>query len=55
MCESISKGRCMMTLPCRHRLDEIEKKLDTVIALLKAANGISVLANLVGNAVDGNK
>lgn len=50
----------MTTLPCQHRLEEIESKLDRVIEMLKNANGIrgfglNVLANLVGNAVDGKK
>lgn len=50
----------MTTLPCQHKLEEIESKLDRIIEMLESANGIkgfslNLLANIIGNAVDGNK
>lgn len=42
------------------RLDAIDKKLDLIISLIKDGNGlkgfgINVLANVVGNMIDGKK
>lgn len=55
---SISKERCTLIRQCD--LDRIEAKLDLILEKLNGMNGIkdfgiSVLANIVGNRIDGNK
>lgn len=58
MSGSISRERCTQTRPCD--LERIEAKLDLILERLNNMNGIkdfgiSVLANIVGNRIDGNK
>lgn len=55
--ENTSSQRCMQTQLCDD-LNRIEDKLDLIISRLNSMNGIkdfgiSVLANLVGNSIDG--
>lgn len=56
--ESISKEKCTQTRQCD--LQRIENKLDLILDRLNNMNGIkdfgiSVLANIFGNRIDGNK
>lgn len=56
--ENTSRVKCMQTHQCD--LKRIEDKLDLILDKLNNMNGIkdfgiSVLANIVGNRIDGNK
>lgn len=60
---SISSTRCMTTAPCddiAQRLYSIEEKLDSLIQRVGDLDGIkgfgvNLLANVVGNMLDGKK
>lgn len=60
---SISSTRCMTTARCddiAQRLDSIEEKLDSLIQRVGDLDGIkgfgvNLLANVVGNMLDGKK
>lgn len=60
---SISSTRCMTTAPCddiARRLDGIEEKLDLLIQKIGDLDGIkgfgvNLLANVLGNMLDGKK
>ena len=56
--ESISRTRCMTIHRCS--VDDLDKKLDIIITMLGNGNktlwkgfGLDILANIVGNAIDG--
>lgn len=55
---SISSTRCTTTRLCNGDLERIEAKLDLILKKLGGINGIKdfgigVLANIVGNRIDG--
>ena len=56
--ESISKEKCTQIRQCD--LQRIEDKLDLILEKLNGMNGIkdfgvNILANIVGNRIDGNR